>query len=58
MNIEFGIKLGGETGVILAKGTAEVNFKVDVTWTRLSGAPSAELIPCAEVSHVDESDGR
>jgi hypothetical protein len=58
VTIEFGIKLGGETGVILAKGTAEVNFKVDVTWTRLPGAPSAGLIPCAEVPHVDESDAR
>src|SRR5690348_11510603 len=26
--IEFGLKMGGETGVIVAKGTAEVNFKI------------------------------
>lgn len=32
--VEFGIKLGGETGVILAKGTAEVNFKITMTWDR------------------------
>jgi hypothetical protein len=30
--VEFGLKLGGETGVIVAKGTAEVNFKVTVSW--------------------------
>jgi hypothetical protein len=33
VSIEFGLKLGGETGVILAKGTAEVNFKVSLSWT-------------------------
>jgi hypothetical protein len=30
--VEFGLKIGGETGVIVAKGTAEVNFKVTVSW--------------------------
>jgi Trypsin-co-occurring domain 1 len=30
--VEFGLKLGGETGVILAKGTAELNFKVTMSW--------------------------
>lgn len=34
---EFGLKLGGETGVIIAKGTAEVNFKVTMSWK--SGKP-------------------
>ncbi len=33
-SVEFGVKLGGETGVILAKGTAEVNLKVTMTWDR------------------------
>jgi hypothetical protein len=32
LSIEFGLKLGGETGVILAKGTAEVNFRVAMSW--------------------------
>jgi hypothetical protein len=32
IGVEFGIKVGGETGVILAKGTAEVNFKVVMEW--------------------------
>lgn len=26
--------LGGETGVIMAKGTAEVNFAVKLTWIK------------------------
>jgi Trypsin-co-occurring domain 1 len=32
--VEFGVKLGGEYGVILAKGTAEVNLKITMTWDR------------------------
>ncbi|KUF20340.1 hypothetical protein AT728_40380 [Streptomyces silvensis] len=32
--LEFGLKMGGETGVIIAKGTAEVNFSVRLTWNR------------------------
>jgi hypothetical protein len=30
--VEFGVKLGGETGIILAKGTAEVNLKITMAW--------------------------
>jgi len=30
--VEFGLKIGGETGVIIAKGTAEVNFTVRLSW--------------------------
>jgi NTP-dependent ternary system trypsin peptidase co-occuring protein len=30
--VEFGLKLGGETGVIIAKGTANVHFAVKLTW--------------------------
>lgn len=30
--IEFGLKIGGESGVIIAKGTAEVNFVVRMSW--------------------------
>jgi Trypsin-co-occurring domain 1 len=33
MTVEFGVKMGGETGVIIAKGTAEVNVKVTMSWT-------------------------
>jgi hypothetical protein len=30
--VEFGLKIGGESGVIIAKGTAEVNFAVRMSW--------------------------
>lgn len=32
--IAFGLKMGGETGVIISKGTAEVNFTVRLVWNR------------------------
>jgi len=37
IGVEFGVKVGGEIGVILAKGTAEVNFKVVMEWKRSQG---------------------
>jgi uncharacterized protein (DUF1786 family) len=30
--VTFGLKMGGETGMIIAKGTAEVNFTVSLSW--------------------------
>lgn len=30
--VELGVTLGGETGLILAKGTAEATLKVTMTW--------------------------
>ena len=36
MELEFGLKLGGETGVIVAKGTAEVNFTIRLAWRQSS----------------------
>lgn len=32
--VEFGVKLGGEAGIILAKGTAEVNLTITMSWER------------------------
>ena len=32
--VEFGLKLGGHTSVIIASGTAEVNFVVKLTWKK------------------------
>ncbi|UUS34053.1 MULTISPECIES: CU044_2847 family protein [Streptomyces] len=32
--VEFGLKVGGETGVVVAKGTAGVNFAVRLVWRR------------------------
>jgi Trypsin-co-occurring domain 1 len=45
VTVEFGVKLGGETGIILAKGTAEVNLKITMTWDR-------------ESRHVGDASGR
>jgi hypothetical protein len=51
--VEFGLKIGGETGVILAKGTAEVNFVVRMTWkagesgSNTSRAVRAPAVPVA-----------
>lgn len=30
--VEFGLKIGGESGVVIAKGTAEVNFVIRMSW--------------------------
>jgi NTP-dependent ternary system trypsin peptidase co-occuring protein len=32
--VEFGLKLGGQTSVVVASGTAEVNFTVTMTWKK------------------------
>src|SRR5262245_48259812 len=32
--VEFGLKLGAKTSVIIANGTAEVNFVVKLTWKK------------------------
>ncbi|MFF7635360.1 CU044_2847 family protein [Kitasatospora sp. NPDC008050] len=32
VELEFGLKIGGDTNVIIAKGTAEVNFAVRLKW--------------------------
>src|SRR5262249_13251690 len=34
IELEFGLKLGGETGLIFAKGSAETTFNVRLTWQR------------------------
>jgi hypothetical protein len=30
--VSFGLKIGGEYGVVIAKGTAEVNFSIEMSW--------------------------
>jgi len=32
LTVEFGVNVWGETGIILAKGTADVNLKITMTW--------------------------
>jgi Trypsin-co-occurring domain 1 len=33
-SVEFGVRLGGETGIIVAKGTTEANLRITMTWDR------------------------
>lgn len=43
--IEFGLKIGGETGIIIAKGSVDVNFTVRLCWKKpelIVFAPSRE----------------
>ncbi len=32
INLEFGVKLGGKTGIIFAAAETEATFKVSITW--------------------------
>jgi hypothetical protein len=36
IEIEAGLKVGGETGLVFTKGTAEANFVVRMTWAKPS----------------------
>ena len=38
--VDFGLKIGGETGVIVARGTAEVNFAIHISWRSAQGSAS------------------
>jgi Trypsin-co-occurring domain 1 len=31
--VEFGLRVGGETGLIVAKGTVDANFAIRMTWS-------------------------
>jgi hypothetical protein len=35
--IEFGLRIGGEAGLVVARGMAEVNFRVKLSWEKRSG---------------------
>lgn len=34
VSVEFGLTLGAETGVVVAKGTSEMHFAVTLSWKR------------------------
>ena len=40
LEVEFGIKLGGEAGVVIAKTTIEANFQVKLKWAKEGSSPS------------------
>lgn len=33
INLEFGVKLGGKTGIVFASAESECNFKIGLKWT-------------------------
>ncbi|MCX4390975.1 CU044_2847 family protein [Micromonospora peucetia] len=41
ISVELGLTVGGETGLIFTKGTAEATFKVNLTWRRAEAPPPA-----------------
>ncbi|MFI7225908.1 CU044_2847 family protein [Nonomuraea angiospora] len=53
ITVEFGLKFGGETGVIFTKGKAEAALKVTVTWNG-TGEPVAGEGEEAEAEPPDE----
>jgi hypothetical protein len=40
LEVEFGVKLNAETGVVIAKAVAESNFRVNLKWTRATNGTS------------------
>lgn len=38
VSVEVGLKVGGETGVVFVRGTADATFRATVTWRRPDGA--------------------
>jgi len=41
VSVEFGLTLGAETGVVVAKGTSEMHFAVTLGWKRPQPRPAA-----------------
>jgi hypothetical protein len=42
VEVEFGIVLGAETGVVVAKGTSDVHFTVKLTWKHVQDSHGGE----------------
>lgn len=51
ISVELGLTVGGETGLIFTKGTAEATFKVSLTWHR-PDAPAPARSAAAEAPAV------
>ncbi len=51
--VEFGIVLSAESGVVLAKGSADVHFNVTLSWKR-----SDETRTPAEIGQAGSSSGK
>jgi len=40
VTVDFGLSVGAETGLVVARGNGEVHFAVSLLWRRDDGAPS------------------
>ncbi|WP_131785942.1 CU044_2847 family protein [Protofrankia symbiont of Coriaria ruscifolia] len=57
VTVEFGLNVGGETGIIFAKGTTEVNFAVSMTWKRAGRTePDGQVEPAGRAAALAASD--
>ena len=45
LEVEFGVKLNAETGVVIAKAVTEANFRVNLKWTRATNGASPPSVP-------------
>ncbi|MCQ0002947.1 CU044_2847 family protein [Streptomyces sudanensis] len=55
--VDFGLKVSGEGGIVVAKGTTEVNFAVRLVWRR-GPDPSDDVEDDPGPSGGTEPDGR
>ncbi len=42
VSVEFGLTLGAETGIVIAKGTSELHFAVTLAWKRPGSATDGD----------------
>lgn len=54
VTVEFGIVLGAETGVVVAKGSTEVHFTVSLSWQR----PPEDALPGPRTAADEPPDDR
>lgn len=59
VTVEFGIVLGAEQGVVIAKASGEVHFTVELTWKgdRADAEPSGEAGAAADVTPLKSANG-
>lgn len=56
VEIDFGMKFSGETGVVIAKAATEGHFAVRLRWTA-AGADAAAGAPAAPAAHSGGAEG-
>jgi hypothetical protein len=58
VTLQIGLQIGGETGFVFAKGTAEANIAVTMTWHREAdtSAAAAQAYASADVPQADSAE--